>query len=79
MSAKVIAVAGASGYVGKAVTDALLETKVFEVRVLTRELSVSDGAAVLYRISYQLALDPLCAASRVQEAGSNPARDFLRR
>jgi uncharacterized protein YbjT (DUF2867 family) len=36
MSAKVIALAGASGYVGKAFVNAFLDIKAFELRVLTR-------------------------------------------
>jgi nucleoside-diphosphate-sugar epimerase len=43
MSAKVIAVAGANGFVGKAITNALLDIGAFDVRVLTRESSVSPA------------------------------------
>ncbi|EUC67629.1 isoflavone reductase-like protein [Rhizoctonia solani AG-3 Rhs1AP] len=42
---KVIAVAGASGYVGKPVVDELLKAGNFEVRILTRKSGV-DGSAV---------------------------------
>jgi hypothetical protein len=38
---KVIAVAGASGYVGKPVVDELLKAGTFEVRILTRKSGVS--------------------------------------
>ncbi|KAG9127631.1 hypothetical protein FRC07_011375 [Ceratobasidium sp. 392] len=61
MSSKVVAVAGASGYVGKAVTNALLELNAFEVRVLTRESSIDSAplqdfkkrGATLHVISYE--------------------------
>ncbi|KAG8733983.1 hypothetical protein FRC10_012043 [Ceratobasidium sp. 414] len=43
MSAKVVAVAGAGGFVGKAITDALLGVKAFQVRILTRESSVESA------------------------------------
>ncbi|CAE6411045.1 unnamed protein product [Rhizoctonia solani] len=42
---KVIAVAGASGYVGKPIVDELLKAGNFEVRILTRKSGV-DGSAV---------------------------------
>jgi len=61
MSAKVIAVAGATGYVGKALTDALLDAKTFQVRILARESSVESAplqdfkkrGASLHVISYE--------------------------
>jgi hypothetical protein len=40
MSAKVIALAGANGYVGKAFANAFLDIKAFELRILTRPSSV---------------------------------------
>ncbi|KAH7338085.1 NAD-P-binding protein [Rhizoctonia solani] len=58
---KVIAVAGASGYVGKPVVDELLKAGNFEVRILTRKSGV-DGSAVqdfkargasVYGVSYE--------------------------
>ncbi|KAF8596574.1 NAD(P)-binding protein [Ceratobasidium sp. AG-I] len=60
MSAKVIAIAGGSGYVGKAFTDALLNVKAFEVRVLARESSIDSAplqdfkkrGATLHVVSY---------------------------
>ncbi|KAG8712188.1 hypothetical protein FRC08_014919 [Ceratobasidium sp. 394] len=61
MSAKIIAVAGASGYVGKALTDAFLELGAFEVRILTRESSADSTplqefkkhGASLHVVSYE--------------------------
>ncbi|KAG9099702.1 hypothetical protein FS749_000630 [Ceratobasidium sp. UAMH 11750] len=61
MSTKVVAVAGAGGYVGKALTDALLDLKAFEVRILTRESSVDSAplqefknrGASLHVVSYE--------------------------
>ncbi|KAG9099703.1 hypothetical protein FS749_000631 [Ceratobasidium sp. UAMH 11750] len=61
MSAKIIAVAGASGYVGKALTDAFLELGAFEVRILTRESSADSPplqefkkhGASLHVVSYE--------------------------
>ena len=41
MSAKVVAVAGASGFVGTAFLDAFLELEPLEIRILTRASSVS--------------------------------------
>lgn len=41
MSAKVVALAGANGYVGKAFADAFLNTKGFQLRILARPSSVS--------------------------------------
>jgi nucleoside-diphosphate-sugar epimerase len=41
MSAKVVAIAGAGGFVGKAFANAFLDTGAFEIRILTRESSVS--------------------------------------
>lgn len=60
MSAKIVAIAGAGGYVGKAFTDALLDLNKFEVRVLTRESSINSAplqefkkrGASLHAISY---------------------------
>ncbi|KAF8596557.1 NAD(P)-binding protein, partial [Ceratobasidium sp. AG-I] len=60
MSAKVVAIAGAGGFVGKAFTNALLDIKKFEVRVLTRESSIDSAplqefkkrGATLHAISY---------------------------
>ncbi|KAG9120929.1 hypothetical protein FRC07_003336 [Ceratobasidium sp. 392] len=61
MSAKVVSVAGAGGYVGKAFTDALLDVKAFEVRILTRGSSIDSAplqsfkkrGASLHAISYE--------------------------
>ncbi|KAG8740249.1 hypothetical protein FRC10_004549 [Ceratobasidium sp. 414] len=61
MSAKVVAIAGAGGFVGKAFTDALLDAKAFQVRVLTRKSSVESAplqefkkrGASLHVISYK--------------------------
>ncbi|KAG8749506.1 hypothetical protein FRC12_013385 [Ceratobasidium sp. 428] len=62
MSTKVVALAGAGGFVGKAFTDALLERNAFaEVRILTRESSIDSAplqdfkkrGASLHAISYE--------------------------
>ncbi|KAG8701115.1 hypothetical protein FRC09_005553 [Ceratobasidium sp. 395] len=61
MSSKVVAVAGAGGLVGKAFTDALLDSGVFKVRILTRESSIDSAplqdfkkrGASLHAISYE--------------------------
>ncbi|KAF8597092.1 NAD(P)-binding protein [Ceratobasidium sp. AG-I] len=60
MSAKVIAVAGASGFVGVAFLDALLKLKAFEIRILTRASSIDSAVlqgfkqrgASLHAVSY---------------------------
>lgn len=60
MSAKVVALAGASGYVGKAIANALLNTKVFDLRLLSRPSSLDSAllqefkgrGASLHGISY---------------------------
>ncbi|QRV73104.1 NmrA-like family domain-containing protein 1 [Ceratobasidium sp. AG-Ba] len=61
MAAKIIAIAGASGYVGKAFTSALLDAPAFDVRILTRESSLESAplqdfkkrGASLHAISYE--------------------------
>ncbi|KAG8759841.1 hypothetical protein FRC12_009682 [Ceratobasidium sp. 428] len=61
MSSKVVAVAGAGGLVGEAFTDALLNSGVFKVRILTRESSIDSAplqdfkkrGASLHAISYE--------------------------
>ncbi|KAG8765987.1 hypothetical protein FRC12_007151 [Ceratobasidium sp. 428] len=61
MTSKVVAVAGAGGLVGKAFTDALLDSGVFKVRILTRESSIDSAplqdfkkrGASLHAISYE--------------------------
>lgn len=56
MSTKVIAVAGASGYVGVPFMDAFLQMNAFEIRVLTRASSVSIH--FLWRVIIALTLFP---------------------
>ena len=53
MSAKVVAIAGAGGYVGKSFADALLDSNKFDVRILTRESSVSNSTVRLCDISVE--------------------------
>lgn len=60
MTAKVVAIVGASGYVGKFFTDELLQVNAFEIRILTRSSSVESApfeefkkrGASLHVISY---------------------------
>ncbi|KAH7343354.1 hypothetical protein B0J17DRAFT_713536 [Rhizoctonia solani] len=60
MSAKVVALAGANGYVGKAFVDAFLSLNTFQVRLLVRTQSIETApyqeykkrGALLYAISY---------------------------
>ncbi|CAE6505180.1 unnamed protein product [Rhizoctonia solani] len=60
MSAKVVALAGANGYVGKAFVDQFLELNVFQLRILARTESIESApyqeykkrGAELYAISY---------------------------
>ncbi|CAE6511999.1 unnamed protein product [Rhizoctonia solani] len=60
MSAKVVALAGAGGYVGKAVVDAFLTLKAFKVRLLVRTESIESvpyqeykkRGASLHAVSY---------------------------
>ncbi|GAB1519679.1 hypothetical protein RhiTH_002747 [Rhizoctonia solani] len=60
MSAKVVALAGANGYVGKALADAFLDLNPFQVRLLVRNESINTTpyqdykkrGALLYAVSY---------------------------
>ena len=56
---KVIAIAGASGYVGRPIVDELLKAGVFELRILTRKsavrkLSILVQASELTSLNFRL-------------------------